>query len=74
MVIVAFLITQQLCSSDRGVCSEPHISWFIMWHSLVLCLVVRKLYQDEMLNVRMDSMSERLTRVKMSLLIFPSRF
>lgn len=37
VIIVAFLITEQLYRSDRGVCREPHIllAWFIKRDSLV---------------------------------------
>lgn len=61
MIIMVSLITERSHRSHRGVWREPHtlLLWFITKDSLVLCSVVRKLYQDELLNVRMDFMSER---------------
>lgn len=60
MIRVAFPITVRLYSSDSGVWGEPVIlmARCVIRESLVLCLVVRELYRDEMLKVRMGSMSD----------------
>ena len=53
MIRVAFLITDRLYSSERGVCGAPMIllAWLTVRESLVLCLDERRLYQEEMLKV-----------------------
>ncbi len=54
---LACLITERLYSLERELWSETIISLesLVMWENFVLCLVVRGLYQDDMLRVRMDS-------------------
>lgn len=47
-----FLITGRLCSSDKGL-SDGELIIFSGLISFVLCLAVRELNHDEMLNVRM---------------------
>lgn len=61
VIRVAFHITERLYSSDWGVCGELHILlvWLVLRKSLVLCLIVSKFSQEEMLNVRIDPMRER---------------
>lgn len=58
MIRVAFMITDWVYNSESGVWGEPIILLaLVMLEIFVLCLVVRALYQGEMLKASIDSIS-----------------